>query len=988
MAGIFSRRALLPGLLALILSLAAGTALVHKLRPPAVPAPAIPSPRGSAPPVWTPSPLHFPTPTSTPAAAPAGLHARIVRIDGREVVARRSIWAASGGEVSTFPISTGDVLDASLPPGEYSLGLEAGDGLCLETPTLRLESGKVVFATLHLIPTVSLEVFIQANVRPGIPRDACLSRELVRHESNQALQRAQPDETFPADADGHVRLDHLLAGVRYALTARATAFLEQKREIVAGDVEAVTFYLNAGGVIAGQVVYEATGGPVDDLLLNLWGLGVEPAETATDASGCFVLEGLGPGEYNIDVADTGFGPLADSGTPMPIILRLGEHREDVRLYLGPGGSIRARLIDAKTGEPFSTDKLQVRSMIASTVSKHGLCAVVLTAPEGRVEAQSMIGSGAATNELRFTHLAPGDYLVQLEAGRDFLANQTRCASVEGTGETLVDFRVWDGRSISGTVVDSAGDAVAGATVTTDSGKQAEAISTATGYFQVQGLDLRTCMLIAECTGYAPGYAPNIAAGQQDVIVRLSRGGALEGLILDRDGAPVADVEVTRSQENWLGAPDSVHESVASDDRGRFGWEHLPAGCHALQWNTGSDGRRLVEIREGETTRVVLGGGAALVGTVTVNGRAAEGFKVAYLSQPMAMKYGGWVSLDREEVRQTETACDLYGAYRLAGLPPRRHGWIAVAHDDMKFAYLLEVEFPREGEKTLDIEFDTGTLAGRVVDEEGSGVAGCSVDLVPAHLGSAPACAYLTIVDMAVLFGGAPSTNTDAGGRFQFDDLPPGEYVLFSESGTPGFAPQRIKFKPSADNRDVELRGEAPGVLEGRVYFPGERNDVGLCARNRDGLPVFEDSISVDAHGIYNSKLPPGVYDVNLIGEENGASWMSETAHRVVITSGASMRRDFTLKPVCLVMAQMWDGETGAAVGGFAGSLRPLGGGRLEKCGVLTELFNMMVIVSPPGRYALTVQHPDYRTETVEFEVQGPGFHEAPDLVVPVRLQRR
>ena len=205
--------------------------------------------------------------------------------------------------------------------------------------------------------------------------------------------------------------------------------------------------------------------------------------------------------------------------------------------------------------------------------------------------------------IRAQALPPAVY--QVVARQEDFAPQRQSWTWVGELDEL-DFQLGPGRSISGRVLDLDDSPLAGAEIEVltqgDEGRgnwsgEAELIdqtrSDAGGYFRL-GVYAGKFQLKALARGFAPLALRDIAAGSQDVQVRLSPGRHLMGIVLDQRGQPVPGAELAL----WLGEgvkhrfakPVSLLQTAfsvpvarhTSDDDGKFQFEGLRAGAYGLR----------------------------------------------------------------------------------------------------------------------------------------------------------------------------------------------------------------------------------------------------------------------------------------------------------------------------------------------------------------------------------------------------------------------
>jgi protocatechuate 3,4-dioxygenase beta subunit len=167
----------------------------------------------------------------------------------------------------------------------------------------------------------------------------------------------------------------------------------------------------AAGRIAGRVMAEGTDAPIAGARIMLMPSGQPagpmgmPSMAVTDANGRFVIEGVAPGNYHVNVQRAGFAPVSNLAEPPPTITVVaGQSLEDVVLRLQRGGVITGRVVDAN-GEP--VPEVSIMAMRRPTSS--GVADVVPVPIEG----------GQLTNdigEFRISSLAPGEYFIAATAG--------------------------------------------------------------------------------------------------------------------------------------------------------------------------------------------------------------------------------------------------------------------------------------------------------------------------------------------------------------------------------------------------------------------------------------------------------------------------------------------------------------------------------------------------------------------------------------------
>lgn len=225
-------------------------------------------------------------------------------------------------------------------------------------------------------------------------------------------------------------------------------------------------------------------------------------------------------------------------------------------------------------------------------------------------------------------------------------------------------RLERGMDLRGIVVDGLDRPVAGAVLVvgdwTGSESEELGLTAADGTFSLRGIATH-CHVGARGAGFAPSplrqFTTNDGASVETRIVLDHPGVALHGVVVDASGRPVAgaEVRVGDPEQRGLTLPDGAHamawrpESTRSDERGAFGFPHLPAERMPLAVKAMGHAptRQEVELVAGRDhqVRVVLTRGAALRGRVCdAAGQPVSG---------AAIQLGEWTDVGHRRVRTSE-----------------------------------------------------------------------------------------------------------------------------------------------------------------------------------------------------------------------------------------------------------------------------------------------------------------------------------------------
>ena len=245
-----------------------------------------------------------------------------------------------------------------------------------------------------------------------------------------------------------------------------------------------------------------------------------------------------------------------------------------------------------------------------------------------------------------------------------------------------------------------------------------------GRFQLDA-EAAGCTAVARHPEAVESERVALVAGASNML-RLSRGGGIEGDVVDERGAPVAAymIAIESYQGRSSDAAQTGQVKNVSDARGAFGWDRLVPGRYVLV--ASAEGRppsqsRQVEVEIGRTSahvRITLGRGA------TMSGRVID----AVTKKPLP---GAVVMIDRATATRAGEAlhparADDAGAYTLEGAP--MNGPFSVSVTREGYRQRIVTGLTARGSPTLhqDIELNPG--AG------GQDFAGIGAFLAPAPTG--------------------------------------------------------------------------------------------------------------------------------------------------------------------------------------------------------------------------------------------------------------
>ena len=365
-----------------------------------------------------------------------------------------------------------------------------------------------------------------------------------------------------------------------------------------------------------------------------------------------------------------------------------------------------------------------------------------------------------------------------------------------------------GRQLSGTVNDVGGGPVVGALVTARGIRTAGTFTDDDGKFRLTLPDGAYTVRAAE-----PDYEPaethaTLAGDSVEVELSLVPGATLAGVVLDRStGQPVPRMTVDWDYSVRRGAARSggsaaPHERVVTDATGRFDLRQLSPGEYelfAVGDHRASRAPSVValEIAEQRTDVVVLVDPAAdALGHV----RFADGAPAVDAELRV---------VHAEHGHRLHARTDENGGFALRGLLPGRYSVTISGHGVATSLYGVQLDVPTEGDPE-DMEISavrTTTVAGRL-DPPVRG----RINISPASDGMDRFVAWTKTMHVR--------TESDAEGRFELPDVPPGTWLLVASAADGSKARKKLEIpEQGVDDLVLELEGRA--MVRGRIVDAGD-----------------------------------------------------------------------------------------------------------------------------------------------------------------------
>jgi protocatechuate 3,4-dioxygenase beta subunit len=461
-------------------------------------------------------------------------------------------------------------------------------------------------------------------------------------------------------------------------------------------------------------------------------------------------------------------------------------------------------------------------------------------------------------------LEEGTFFLEAVSARSFSADWTRASVSAKEAAPPVVLEVEIGARVVGRVLGRDGP-VAGATVELRPGpanfleffrertyRWREARTDGEGRFAIDGVPPGEGLLLTARAGeYAPTHVRNLEAraGEDTAIeVRLSRGGAVAGRVLDGSGSPMAGAEVRVAPvgiEDMLEADSFASAPATANEKGAYRVSGLPVGL--VEIAASAEGRpptlrRGVRIREDRTTEgidLVLEEGHAIAGCVVDgSGGPIAGAEVrAETFEPRFFSILAPHMLGRNVARS-----DASGRFRIAGLTGGDHALVASATGFGR-ARVPGVRADREDVRVV-LE-PVGSIAGIVLDRESAEpLARFTVRARPTRRDSTDGGGPRLGRGGPSPFGGrgpegaSVSRTFEAGdGKFALDGVPPGTVAVTVSAE--GFSEERLEgvvVPPGATAKGLIARLGKGGTIRG------------LVLRGQDGSPVPGARVSASKGG--------------------------------------------------------------------------------------------------------------------------------------------
>ncbi|MEM1177043.1 MAG: carboxypeptidase regulatory-like domain-containing protein, partial [Acidobacteriota bacterium] len=590
-------------------------------------------------------------------------------------------------------------------------------------------------------------------------------------------------EGVTSDAEGRFRLTAPV-GVSLELTATAPGYGPGYGTLSAPaitDGRGVDLRLKWERSAVGEVVDPQGEAVAEATVLLMRPVGGEdgspPLHTKTDVDGRFELEGLGTGDYRVEVSADGFPPLA--------IRSLEVAEEDARIDLG---RLELKAGTSLAGRVTSTDGQPLSGVTVTAVSsrRHWTSGAVF---------QEARASSDADGRFELRGLVPEQPYEIRGRLRGWDGEQRVTAAPE---DGPVELRLERRMRVRGRVIDPKGNPIFEARVSFNRGHGGHGVVTdRDGYFEHRTAPGRYQLVASGPTHrqWLQNDVP-VEPGMADLEITLEEGLSISGRVLDPSGEPLGDIRLRlkRSQSSMYRS----HEPT--DPQGRFVLGGLKAGPLEIEARHPTLGITAAELELTESVtdfELRFPAGAEFSGVVLDD---AEGETIADVT----------VQLNRQSppFSYYETTTDGEGSFQLAHVRP---GSYRLKASRPGYApKILQVEIAEEGQRDLILELASGaTLTGQLVGADPSSLARLSLNSNR---------------------GDHRSTRLGEEGRYRYRHLSVGEWKLEAQLDDGRAVSQEFAVTEADRDLEINLEFEDEGLTVTGEILRGEHGVVGATVR--------------------------------------------------------------------------------------------------------------------------------------------------------------
>lgn len=715
----------------------------------------------------------------------------------------------------------------------------------------------------------------EARFQRPDPAGKLLLEGQVLDEDDEPVAGAQvwltsaPPRSATTEGDGSFSFDHLLPR-EYAVTARAGDSIGGPVTVrVSASVGPVVVRLRAGSTLTVKVTDEESKGPVSGAKVGITAMGHDPETTNGD--GVAELHGVRPGWTQVKVKADGYAP-AQSFT---MVGAAGSSRE-VKVTLRKGAPLRGKVV-TEGGEPIEG---ALMTLADASSAWGGNRDTATSEPDGTFEFP-VVASGSYHVTARDDEHAPASSELLTVDGRSAVEDVIVTMKTGATIRGRVVTRDQQPGGFATVQVAPKLDQRAGI-----GGDFADAVRSTTcdeaGTFELRGLPHAALKLRASNDDAASAITDvdlTAADQKQDVVLVLDVVGVIAGVVVDADGQPVAEAQVSAFPD-ILGTNDSDIENLGmagltadtTDGGGAFRLHGLADGKYRL-WASRTAGQDMAFGDEGTAAAT----GDVNVRIVLPKPGGVEG-KVAFADGTTPAQ--ATVTLG---FAPAVTTTD--GTFLIEDVPPGKHDLHVRGSD---FAELVQ----RDVEVTAGETHDLGTLtiskgrrvSGRVVDASGAPVEGARV-MVGVILFSQGTTATDDDAALGEQFGLRTATS-NADGAWTIQGAPAKGGKMIAEHTSRGRSDALALPPGDQDVADVTLVVHGFGSIHGKVTKDGQpAANVGVMASAK-GSQGHAAMVQTGGDGTFAfDKMPAGTH--TLAATEGSGMSIHTTTKDVTVTEGKS-----------------------------------------------------------------------------------------------------
>lgn len=720
----------------------------------------------------------------------------------------------------------------------------------------------------------------------------------------EVMVNSNPARTVATESDGSFAFDKLLPRA-YTLTARSD---EQVGGPVvhklSADSEPVAIRLRPGAAVTVTTLDER-GAAVAGASITLRQR--TEREVTGDDHGQARFVGVARGSAVIVARKSGYGEVrrlavVPDGTA-------GESRTlEVRLVMRPGAPVAGRVID-EAGQPVADARVSARDAAELLAPGSARADHVSTGRDGRFELPAL---SAGSYRLRAVHekLAP--------------AVSAPIALDGATPRRDIEIVMPAGGVIAGKVVDAGGQPVAHAHVRVREGASdnlargashtRQATADEHGAFHIAALP-RVQMSAMAVSDQASSDIVTVDLSatpeREDVTLSLTITGRITGRVLDAQGEPVAEAQVTALPDFFSGEDGSEFllrgmAAATTDGGGGFAFTGLSEGAYRLRASrsgvrTASFMQQGVPARTGDTgVELTLDTPGSITGKLVFDddGSPPEAFTVAVAFPP-----GKPVSEKTGEFKVGDIPAGTYDVtFRGVGFPVRRVEAVEVSPGQTTDMGTVKVARGRH-------------VSGKVVTESGSPVAGATVTVARQLVGDGKASA-IDGGDRTAAALGIMQTTTDEEGSFYLSGIGRRERLIIAESLARETAGRSLPATIPAgrDNPSYEFVLRPFGSVSGTVTMDGKPAAGAnvIAAPREGGNQMLVVTTGDDGRYVYE-RLARGPHRLSATISQGIFGGASSSAREVDIVAGQNATADLVIELGDITVKVMVKGVEGANI---------------------------------------------------------------------------